>query len=394
MPWKESSSVTERMKFVSRLIDGERMTDLCREFGISRKTGHKIWNRYRRVGLEGLRDQSRRPWSHPSKTPREVVLVIVAGRRRYGWGPRKLKDRLQELHPGVRFPAASTIGVILADEGLVKRRKRRRRATPTPTPLTLSSAANDVWGIDFKGQFRLGNKKYCYPLTVSDLFSRYLLGCEAMERISMDETRFVMEEVFIEHGLPNVIRSDNGTPFASAGVLGLTKLSVWFLRQGIRVERIEPGHPEQNGRHERIHRTLKEEATRPPGPNLLKQQEQFDKFRERYNEERPHEALDMRKPATVYATSSRRYEPCLEPLEYPMHDHTCSVRNNGTIHVPLRHGPEVYVGNAFTGENLGIREVSGGTWLVSFMDMEIGYIDVETKKFLPRPTLEGTPEKV
>jgi len=319
MPWKVSDPVSERMKFITRLLEGERMSDLCGEFGISRKTGCKLRARYASEGLAGLYDRSRRPHRSPRRTPTVVADQVVALRQRYPtWGPKKLRARLEKLHPEVLWPAASTIGVLLKDAGLVDGRKRRRRAWPTPpSQRRESSSANELWSIDFKGQFRMGNSRYCYPLTVSDHFSRYLLGCEALEATKAEPAARALESVFRTHGLPERMRSDNGTPFASTGLGGLTQLSVWLLRLGIELERIEPGHPEQNGRHERIHLTLKQETTRPAGGNLLQQQERFDDFCTRYNQERPHEALQMRTPAAIYQPSARKLPEALEPPTYP-----------------------------------------------------------------------------
>jgi transposase InsO family protein len=384
MPWKVSDPVSERTKFVVRLLEGERMTDLCREFGISRKTGHKIWKRYQTVGLDGLKDGFRRPYTSPSKTPQAKIDRILAMRRKYStWGPRKIRSRLIELEPKVLWPAKSTIGVILKNEGLVKPRKQRKRASPSPTPFNKSTKPNEIWCVDFKGQFQLGNRMYCYPLTLTDHFSRYLLGCEALDSTKSGPAQTVLEEVFIEYGLPNAMLSDNGSPFASTGRMGLSKLSVWLMRHNIRLDRIEPGHPEQNGRHERMHLTLKQDATRPPGNNLLQQQEKLDRFREQYNTERPHEALDDATPSSVYTPSSRKYEKVLEELRYPLHDFTQRVSIGGHVSFPpiLR---RIYVGEAFSGENLGFREIEIGTWLVSFMDLKLGYVDEKTRGFLPR----------
>lgn len=384
MPWKVSDPVSERSNFVRRLLAGEKMTDLCLEFGISRKTGHKVWNRFERGGLEGLGDRPRRPRSSPHQTPRDIVEQIIDLRHRYPtWGPKKLRARFLDVNPGVRPPAASTIGVILRDAGLIDGRKRRRRILGEPTALRSSSAPNELWGIDFKGQFPVGDGRYCYPLTLSDHFSRYLLLCEALENVRASGARAVLEECFREYGLPVAIRSDNGSPFASSGRLHVTTLGVWLLRLGIALERIKPGHPEQNGRHERMHLTLKQEATRPAAANLLQQQERFDAFRERFNRERPHEALAMKTPASVHVLSKRSYEPerILEPLAYPLHDSTLRILADGSLYFSTLER-RIHVGTAFAGENVGVREVTRGTWLVSFLDYELGYFD-EGGRLLP-----------
>jgi len=278
VPWKATKPVDLKMEFIARLRAGERITDLCREYGISRKTGHKLVNRVERLGACGLEEQSRAPKHIPHRTPPEVVqLILATKRRRQTWGPKKLKDEL-ERQLGHVLPATSTIASILDRNGLVDKRKYRPRHTPRPTTLRQALAPNDVWCIDYKGQFRLGDGSYCYPLTVTDQYSRYLLGCEGMSAINDEAARDACAEIFRTHGLPLAMRSDNGVPFASTGLAGLTKLSVYWLRLGIALERIRPAHPQDNGQHERMHRTLKRETTRPARSNLLQQQERFDAF--------------------------------------------------------------------------------------------------------------------
>jgi len=357
------------------------MTDLCREFGISRKTGYKLRDRYATNGSAGLYDQSRRPRHNPNRTPGTIAERVISIRQRYPtWGPKKLKQRLHDLEPEIKWPAASTIGAIIRDAGLVTGRKRRRRTPPSPAPRRESEAPNELWCMDFKGQFRMGNRSYCYPLTVSDHFSRFLLGCEALDSTKLVPAAQALETVFREHGLPDAMRSDNGTPFASTGRCGLTTLSVWLMRLHIRLERIEPGHPEQNGRHERMHRTLKAEATRPAGKNLLQQQERFDRFCAIYNHERPHEALDMKTPAVVHTKSPRPLPPKLDELTYPLHDTTARVHANGVIR--RRGRKQTYVATSLVGQRLGLRQVDDGTWLVSFMELDLGYIDDETNRLI------------
>lgn len=385
MPWRESDKVTERMKFMARLSDGERMTDLCKEFGISRQAGYKLRARYERDGACAMRDASRRPRSSPQRTLKTVMSEVLRLRKkRPTWGPKKLKARLHDLHPEGSWPAASTIGAMLKDEGLVKGRSRNRRSKATPTPLRNATAPNELWCMDYKGEFRLGNRQYCYPLTVTDQRSRFLLACEALEGTRTGPTQEAFLEVFREYGLPSAIRSDNGAPFASTGRMGLSKLAVWLMRLGIELERIVPGHPEQNGRHERMHLTLKQDTTRPAGNNFLQQQEKFDVFRQVFNEERPHEALSMKPPSSVYQVSERRLPEELEPLQYPLHDHTRPVAQNGSLHlIGVGH---VYIGAALAGENIDLRQLEEGTWLVTFMDLDFGYLDTETRKIIDRPT--------
>jgi len=267
MPWKESSVMDERLRFIGQLVDGEAMTDVCREFGISRKTGYKIFDRYKAHGLEALTDRSRRPVRYANQLPGQIEGLIVSLKRgQPHWGARKIRELLVwRLSGDVRVPARSTIHAVLDRHGLVKRIGRPRQRA-TGTPLSAGAAANDLWCADFKGEFKLGNGRYCYPLTVTDHASRFLLLCEALESTREDPAVTAFERLFAERGLPLAIRSDNGVPFASPNALfNLSKLSVWWLRLGIALERIKPGRPQQNGRHERMHLTLKKEATRPPG---------------------------------------------------------------------------------------------------------------------------------
>ncbi len=285
--------------------------DLCVEYGISEKTARKFKRRFEARGLAGLVDQSRAPLHIPHKTRPELEKLIIAEREKHPtWGPKKLKVRLEKRLRRA-FPAASTIGDVLARAGLVTNRERRTQHVRAPSTLTIAKAPNDIWCIDYKGQFRLGNTSYCYPLTLTDQFSRYLLAVEAMPAIQDEAARDVCEELFRRHGVPHAIRSDNGVPFASRGLASLTKLSAYWLLLGIRLERIRPAHPQENGRHERMHRTLKAETATPPRKNLLQQQERFDEFIDEYNHERPHEALDQRCPADVYVDSPRAYPSTL-----------------------------------------------------------------------------------
>jgi transposase InsO family protein len=393
MPWEESDTLSERLKFIIRLREGERMTDLCQEFGISRKTGYKLVERYGTDGPQGLFDRSRKPRTSPQRTPESVVEQVVQMRQRYPtWGPKKLRCILQERQPEVRWPAASTIGVILKDAGLVDGRKRRRRAWPTPpSERCLSQAPNDLWCFDFKGQFRLGDRRFCYPLTVSDHFSRFLLGCEALDSTRTTPTANALESVFREHGLPRRMRSDNGSPFASTGLAGLTKLAVWLLRMDIELERIEPGHPEQNGRHERMHLTLKQDTIRPAAQAMLQQQERFDDFRDRFNQERPHEALDMKTPAHIYRSSPRKLPSELPPLTYVNHDLTKTVSQGGAIRLQ---GQDLYLSTALAGQDVGLTQLESHTWLVSFMRLDLAYLDTQNRAAVPITPNPAAPRKV
>ena len=384
MPWKVGTVMDQRIEFVSRRLRGERLTDLCAEFGISEKTGKKFMARYRELGPTGLEDQSRRPRSSPRRTSDATTELVVEARRAHPtWGPHKIKAVLERQH-STRLPAPSTIGDILKRHGLVEPRKRRRSA-PRPMPLADATAPNDVWCIDYKGEFRLhGSSSYCHPLTLTDQFSRYLLGCDGFSRISTEDAQEACTDVFRRHGLPLWMRSDNGPPFASTALAGLSTLSVWWLRLGIKLQRIEPGKPQQNGRHERMHRTLKHETTRPSAPNLLQQQQRFDDFVDEYNHRRPHQALDMRMPADVYVSSPRPFPEKLEELDYPLHDDALVVHRCGHIYVG---GRSYFLTRALAHQLVGIREEDDRRWLVSFLDLDLGYIDLQLQEFLPMEPL-------
>ena len=371
----------ERMRFVIRHNDGESMASLCREFGISRKTGYKIVDRYEQCGLEGLSDRTRRPFRYANQLPEPVEAAIVAARReKPNWGARKIRERLlRRLPHAIKVPACSTIHAVLDRHGLVSR-PTRTRTHAKGTALSDGLLPNDLWCTDYKGEFLLGNKQYCYPLTVTDHASRFLLLCEALES-NREELAFrAFERLFRERGLPQAIRSDNGVPFASPnGLFNLSKLSVWWLRLGISIERIRPGHPQQNGRHERMHLTLKQEATRPSGANLFQQQAKFDTFLDEFNSQRPHEALEMKCPAEVYRPSIRPYEGLTDP-HYPFHDRTVTVTCCGRI---CLYRKKINLSKSLAGQTLGIKEVDNGIWLVSFMDYDLGYIELEEKTLQP-----------
>ncbi len=381
MSWKECSVMDERLRFVARLLEGEEMSALCREFGISRKTGYRVWSRYKDQGMEALTDRSRRPVRYGNQLPAQVEAMIVGCKRdKPHWGARKIRELLiRRLEQDVRVPANSTIHAVLDRHGLVKH-KGRRRGRAHGTPLSGGVKPNDLWCTDYKGEFLLGNKKYCYPLTVTDHASRYLLLCEAMESTREVLALTAFERLFKERGLPTAIRSDNGVPFASANSLfNLSRLSVWWLRLGIGIERIKPGNPQQNGRHERMHLTLKKETTRPPGMNILQQQATFDGFIREFNDERPHEALAMKCPADLYVPASRQYQG-LPELEYPLHDREVVVTHCGRM---CLHRKIISISKVFAGQKLGIREVDEAIWLVSFMHYDLGYVDLEEKVLQP-----------
>ena len=366
----------ERLRFVARLLDGEKMAVLCREFDISRKTGYKIFNRYKGCGLEGLTDRSRRPYRQANKLPFQVEkLIVQLKQERPSWGAPKIREKLRRLHSDIQLPAISTVHAVLDRHGLVNRRRRRRGYKAQGTTLSRPGEPNDLWCADYKGEFMLADRRYCYPLTITDFASRYLISCDALATTKEKYAFTVFERAFKDFGLPKAIRTDNDVPFASAWALfGLSKLSVWWLRLGIRLERIKPGNPQQNGRHERMHLTLKKEATKPAAKNFLQQQAKFDDFIECYNRERPHQAINMHYPAELYEPSPRPYRGLAE-LEYPFHDRTITVTRCGRICFGPR---KINLSTVFAGQNVGVKVVSERIWLVTFMDYDLGFFDDET----------------
>lgn len=380
MPWKECHVMDERLRFVARLLEGEKMTALCAEFGISRKTGYKIYDRYKDCGVQAFTDRSRRPHRQANRLPAPIEAVVVRLKREYpSWGAPKIREKLRQQFSGPHLPAVSTVHAVLDRHGLVTRR-RRRRHVPTGTDRSSPTEPNALWCADYKGEFRLGNRRYCYPLTVTDFASRYLLTCEALSTTQEKFAFTVFERTFKEFGLPQAMRTDNGVPFASAHALyGLSKLSVWWLRLGIQIERIQPGHPQQNGRHERMHLTLKKETTKPAAANVLQQQARFDAFVARYNQERPHQALGMKVPAELYTRAPRVYRG-LQELAYPFHDHTIAVTRCGRI---CFKGRKVNLSQVFAGQSVGVTQVEDHLWLVTFMQYDLGYFDDETCRLEP-----------
>jgi putative transposase len=370
----------ERLRFVARLLEGEKMAPLCAEFGISRKTGYKIFERYKDCGVAAFSDRSRRPYRQANRLPPQLEAVIVRLKREYpGWGAPKIREKLRRQSTAPHLPAISTVHAVLDRHGLVKRRRRRRPGV-TGTPLSRPAEPNALWCADYKGEFMLGSRRYCYPLTITDFASRYLLTCEALSTTQEKFAFTVFERTFKEFGLPHAIRTDNGVPFASAHALyGLSKLAVWWLRLGIDIERTKPGHPEQNGRHERMHLTLKKEATKPAAANVLQQQARFDAFVTCFNQERPHQALGMKVPADLYSRSTRVYRG-LEELTYPFHDGTFTVTQCGRI---CFRGRKVNLSHVFAGQNVGVTQVGERVWLVTFMRYDLGYFDDETCRLEP-----------
>jgi putative transposase len=373
MPWQECQKMDERLRFIARLLEGEKMAALCREFDISRQTGHKFYKRYKDLGLEGLTDRSRRPYRQANRLPERVEALIVQLRREHpSWGAPKIREKVKRLELGISLPAISTVHAVLDRHGLVSRGRRRAHYKAEGTPLSRPERPNDLWCADYKGEFMLADHRYCYPLTITDFSSRYLLCCEGLQSTREQFAFNIFERTFKDYGLPRVIRSDNGVPFASnSAFFGLSKLSVWWLRLGIAIERIKPAHPEQNGRHERMHLTLKKEATKPAGKNFLQQQARFDAFTRVYNHERPHQALNMRYPAELYRPSARAYAG-LPTLEYPFHDRTIVVTQCGRLCFGRR---KINLSQVFAGQAVGVREVADHIWLISFMHYDLGFFD-------------------
>lgn len=380
MPWKETCVVNEKTKFIARLLDGEKMSRLCDEYGISRKTGYKIWNRYQNVGHQALVDRSRIPHRFANQLPEQIERTILKLKKdKPLFGAPKIRELISRKFPGLRTPAISTIHAVLDRNGLVQHRKRRRYRAEG-TALSAGFKPNDLWCTDFKGEFLLGDRRYCYPLTLTDQASRFLLAVEALDSVKEIGVFPVFERVFQEYGLPTAIRSDNGVPFATpCALFGLSKLSVWWLRLGIQIERIEPGHPEQNGRHERMHLTLKKATAVPSAQNFLAQQDRFEFFQTEFNQERPHQALDMKFPSEIYRPSEKLYRG-IGRLDYPMHHNIITVSHCGRI---CFKGLKIGLSRVFAGQDVGIRQVEDKVWLVTFMDYDLGYFDEDSGTFEP-----------
>lgn len=360
----------ERAAFVRAYRAAEdSLSALCRSFGISRKTAYKWLDRVEAEGEAGLEERSRAPHAHPNALAAEVEAAVLELRGAKGWGPKKLWARLREtLEPEV-LPSVGTIANVLSRHGLVRARSRVRRATPSSEPLAHATACNRVWCIDFKGWFRTGDGCRVDPLTVTDAYSRYLLCCQAVTRPDGFYVQARLEAVFRAYGLPERIRSDNGAPFASTGLAGLSRLAVWWIRLGIVPERIEPGHPEQNGRHERFHLTLAQATATPPAGTPGAQQRRFDHFQREYNEERPHEALGQIPPARLYEPSPRPYPVRLPEPVYPDEYVTRRVRGSGQIKWA---GHDVRVSEALSGQTVGLEALEDGEWRMHFGPVALG----------------------
>ena len=372
MPWRETSPMDQRVGFINDYLRSHwSMTELCARYGVSRKTGYKWIDRFKAEGFHGLADRSRRPHHSPRATRSDVVEALIAAKRRHtDRGAKKLLPPLARERPDWPWPAVSTANLILKRHGLTNPQSRRRRRQPPPLcSRTESTGPNDVWTADFKGEFRTRDGRYCYPLTILDDHSRYLLTCRALLEPSTAATKATFLRLFRTQGLPSVIRTDNGTPFAGPGLAGLSRLAVWWMRLGIHPERIAPGHPEQNGRHERLHRTLKEATAFPPAASCEAQQRRFASFRKEYNDDRPHESLGQVPPAKYYASSPRPWPNCLPPLEYPAHFELRRADSNGCI---SWHTRRVFLSSVLAKEYIGLEELTTGVWDVYFGSRRLG----------------------
>jgi transposase InsO family protein len=378
MAWEGVTVGEQRQRFLEDYQLGYyTIVELAERFSISPKTAHKWIKRYKLYGQAGYQELSRRPHRCPWQTDASIAEELVRLRKAHpSWGPGKLLDLMARRDPERPLPVASTAAEILRRAGLVKPRRRYRRAHPG-SPKSQAEAPNDIWGADYKGPFRLKNGRYCFPLTVSDLASRYVLGCYAHPAISLEKSFLHFRELFETYGLPHRIRTDNGVPFASSALGRLSQLSVWFIRLGIYPELIEPGKPNQNGVHERMHRTLKQEATIPPAGSLRAQQRKFDGFREEFNRERPHEALGMKRPGEIYRPSGRALPKRIEPYEYPAHYLVRRVSRAGTIRVLRR---QIFVSNTLHEDYVGLEEVDDGVYDLYFCFYLIGRYDLKENR--------------
>lgn len=380
MPWKDCKPMDERLLFVADYVRGiSSFSNLCARYGVSRKTGYKWVSRYRLEGAEGLVQRSSRPLTRPTQIPYAVERAIIELRTngRMELGPKKIQARLRERYPDRAPPSRTTIYNVLKRAGLVAPRHLRRRVAPARALTAEVNAPNVLWSADFKGQFLTGDRQWCYPLTVMDHSSRYLLGCRALPGTRTHETRQAFERLFRCYGLPQRLRTDNGVPFASLGTAGLSRLSIWWIRLGIVPERIQPGRPQQNGRHERMHRTLKAAVARPPASNVAAQQRRFDRFRHQYNLDRPHEALAQCTPASCYSASLRAYPKRLPEPTYPGYMVVNRVCDNGVIYW---NNWRIYVAYLLAGEHVGIEATGDGIWTAHFGPVCLGSFDERSLK--------------
>lgn len=375
MTWKETCTMSERQAFIAAWLSRDfKTTELCDRFNISRKTGYKWINRFKALGVMGLSDQSRARHTQAHRTEEAVIERILELKHRYPkWGPVTLHSALHREDPKAHWPAASTIGEILAAHNLVKTRRSRHKTPPHSQPLAHATACNEVWSADYKGQFRLGNGKWCYPLTLTDNFSRLLISCKGLKGPDLKGSLEAYKRAFREFGMPKVIRTDNGWPFAMNALGGLTPLAVWLVRLGVYPERIDPGCPQQNGRHERMHRTLKEATAKPPRGDMSAQQRALNRFRHEYNCERPHQSLGLGKcPVDVHEASARQYPELLPEMYYPEGFEVRKVKYGGYIKL---HGTPIYTTRQLTGEHIGLEPLDHDQWQLYFGKLKLGVVD-------------------
>jgi transposase InsO family protein len=382
VPWKTRNALDQRNDFITEwLKGGESFTELCRICDISRKTGYKWVERFQEKGRSGLAEQSRAPHSSPQAIKATTARAIVAKREeRPRWGARKLRESLERVQPTIVWPASSSIGELLKREGLIQERVRRRKTPPYTEPLAHAEEPNDVWCADFKGWFHCGDGTRCDPFTVTDARSRYLLCCRDTAKTDGLHVRAIMEATFRNYGLPSAMRTDNGSPFASRAPAGLSRLSMWWLQLGIRHERIEPGRPEQNGRHERMHRTLKEETASPPAANRRRQQQAFIAFGRMYNEERPHEALNGKTPGDVYTGSIRSYPSRMPELVYPPGVHLRRISQQGSLKWRTE---RTFLSEVLARQTVGLLETEEEFYEVYYGPLLIGWFDARSHVFEP-----------
>lgn len=388
MPWKETCVMDQKVQLIGDYLKQVySITELSQIYGVSRNTIYKWIERYKQGGNEGITDRISAPRRHPNATSLEISRELTETKMQHsGWGPKKVVAWLKQHRAEKPWPAVSTASNLLKQAGLVTTRKKRLRTVPYSEPFQECSGPNMVWSADYKGQFKTGDGKLCYPLTLTDNYSRYLLGCTGLSQPTLELSRPVFEAIFKKYGLPVAIRTDNGPPFGSTGLGGLSRLSVWFIKLGIKPERITAGHPEENGRHERMHRSLKAATANPPQRNLKEQQKAFDVFQLDYDEERPHEALGMRPPALYYKPSLRPYPARLPGITYPKCYLVRQVRHNGEIKWK---GEKVYVSQALVGESIGLKQLAEHKWQVYFSAYLLGTLDELDMKIKPCTLLQG-----
>lgn len=395
MPWKETSVRDQRVQFMGLYLgdDDYSVTDLCKHFGISRTAGHQLIRAYRERGPSALEDAARAPRSHPNATPVEIEDRIKARKDKHNkWGPKKLREILEREDSDTNWPAVSTMGEILKRAGLTKTRKRRGQLglDPPRNPID-ASLSNTTWCADFKGQFTLGNREWCYPLTMTDAHTKMLLRCQCLDSPGQAGARRVFATTFGEYGLPQAIRTDNGPPFASTGLGGLTALNVWWIRLGIRLDRMDKGHPEQNASHERMHRELKGSVATPPAYDMNSQQRACDTFRDEYNNIRPHEGIGMATPASLYVPSPREYPAILPEIEYPKGMVVRMVRHNGYIRW---NGDMLYLSEALVGEPIGLEHLDERHLVLYYSTMPLAILDDATDRLLPRKQANSMLERL